>query len=61
MCRQFIREFCSLDMPVLLVPGDYLSDAELVAGKEKAKIKVMTVGELLPESFGPEHLPQVKN
>ncbi|KAF8886319.1 hypothetical protein BD779DRAFT_626665 [Infundibulicybe gibba] len=23
MCRQVIREFCALDMPILLVPGDY--------------------------------------
>nr|GAT54374.1 predicted protein [Mycena chlorophos] len=22
-CRQFIREFCAQDMPILLVPGDY--------------------------------------
>ncbi|KAL5531140.1 hypothetical protein ACEPAG_4016 [Sanghuangporus baumii] len=55
MCRQVIREFCSLDMPVFLVPGNYLDDG--VEKSEKVDIKTMTVGQLLPESFGPEHLP----
>ncbi|KAI5117332.1 hypothetical protein M0805_001937 [Coniferiporia weirii] len=56
ICRQVIREFCALDMPVLLVPGNYLDEG--VEESEKKLIKVMTVGELLPESFGPEHLPK---
>ncbi|KAL5536605.1 hypothetical protein ACEPAF_428 [Sanghuangporus sanghuang] len=55
MCRQVIREFCSLDMPVFLVPGNYLDDG--VEKSKKVDIKIMTVGQLLPESFGPEHLP----
>lgn len=43
-CRQVLREFAPLDAPV------YLSDA---AGD----VHTTTVGELLPRSFGPEHLP----
>ncbi|KAI6028646.1 cytidine deaminase [Pisolithus orientalis] len=51
ICRQVLREFCTLDMPVFLVPVDY--------PKKDAKdggILKMTVGGLLPYSFGPEHL-----
>ncbi|MCJ1315484.1 hypothetical protein MMC15_000804 [Xylographa vitiligo] len=42
-CRQFMREFCGLEMPIFMydVKGDYV---------------VMTLGELLPMSFGPDHL-----
>ncbi|ETW78562.1 hypothetical protein HETIRDRAFT_410632 [Heterobasidion irregulare TC 32-1] len=50
ICRQVIREFCALAMPVLLVPAGYTS-----AVKEDG-IKETTVGGLLPDSFGPEHL-----
>lgn len=57
MCRQVIREFCALDMPVYLVPGNYLDENVEEGGK--VDVKIMTVGELLPESFGPEHLPNV--
>ncbi|THH19138.1 hypothetical protein EW146_g1975 [Bondarzewia mesenterica] len=53
ICRQFIREFCALDMPVLLVPSGYTSSAD---GKEALKLMETTVGALLPDSFGPEHL-----
>ncbi|MCJ1288488.1 hypothetical protein MMC34_000016 [Xylographa carneopallida] len=42
-CRQSLREFCGLEVPVFMydVKGDYV---------------VMTLGELLPMSFGPDHL-----
>ncbi|KAJ5860633.1 APOBEC/CMP deaminase zinc-binding [Penicillium soppii] len=43
MCRQFIREFTSLDFPVYMYDGE-------------GKHKVMTMNELLPESFGPGQL-----
>ena len=43
-----IREFCSLDTPILLAASDYLN-------KEDG-VKEMTVAELLPYSFGPEDL-----
>ena len=37
VCRQFMAEFCSADFPVILFDGE--------------KPKVLTLGELLPESF----------
>ncbi|MCJ1414816.1 hypothetical protein MMC32_001145 [Xylographa parallela] len=42
-CRQFMREFCGLEMPIFMydVKGEYV---------------VMTLGELLPMSFGPRDL-----
>jgi len=44
MCRQFLREFCELDMPIFMhnAAGAY---------------EIKTMGELLPISFGPEALP----
>ncbi|KAF7854648.1 hypothetical protein EAF04_010217 [Stromatinia cepivora] len=44
MCRQFIREFCELDMPIFMFDnnGDFV---------------VARLEELLPMSFGPEALP----
>ncbi|GME54628.1 CMP/dCMP deaminase zinc-binding protein [Neofusicoccum parvum] len=44
MCRQFLREFLDLDTPIFMHTkgGEY---------------KVMTMGELLPLSFGPDVLP----
>lgn len=43
VCRQVMAEFCSLDMPVIIAksPADYFT---------------MTLGELLPLSFGPANL-----
>ncbi|KAK4507969.1 hypothetical protein PRZ48_001704 [Zasmidium cellare] len=43
MCRQFIREFCELNMPILMYDKD-------------GKSVVMTLEQLLPMSFGPEKL-----
>ena len=44
ICRQVLREFaCDLDMPVII-------------GAAGGDITVRTLGELLPESFGPEDL-----
>ncbi|KAI0308704.1 cytidine deaminase-like protein [Amylostereum chailletii] len=48
ICRQVIREFCALKMPVLLVPAGYTP--------EKGGILETTVEGLLPHSFGPEDL-----
>ncbi|RDB27680.1 Cytidine deaminase [Hypsizygus marmoreus] len=59
LCRQVIREFCALDMPVLLVPGDYPKPddgSEKKPGVTEGGVKETTLGELLPDSFGPEHL-----
>lgn len=60
ICRQVIREFCALDMPVLLVPGDYPQKLEegqeQKPGYTEGGVKETTLDELLPDSFGPEHL-----
>ena len=62
ICRQVLREFCALDMPVLLVPGDYpqdIKDKEKEDGKpalSEGGVREYTLGELLPDSFGPEQL-----
>ncbi|KAL7803731.1 cytidine deaminase [Trichoderma aethiopicum] len=44
MCRQFIREFCTMKTPIIMFDknSDYV---------------VMTVDQLLPMSFGPDALP----
>lgn len=44
MCRQFLREFCELEVPVFMF-------------NKKGEFKVRTIGELLPLSFGPDVLP----
>ncbi len=43
VCRQVLREFCADDFPVILV-------------RSAQDWRVMTLGELLPASFGPEHV-----
>ncbi|OSX64565.1 hypothetical protein POSPLADRAFT_1039444 [Postia placenta MAD-698-R-SB12] len=54
ICRQVLREFCALNMPVLLVPADY--DQRVAEGKAGGGVLETSIGELLPHSFGPEHL-----
>ncbi|CAG9938184.1 unnamed protein product [Clonostachys rosea f. rosea IK726] len=44
MCRQFIREFVNLSIPVFMFD-------------KNQDFVVMTMGELLPMSFGPDRLP----
>ncbi|KAJ7644042.1 cytidine deaminase [Roridomyces roridus] len=60
MCRQVIREFCAQDMPILLVPGDYPKppgdESEGKPGVTEGGVKETSIAELLPDSFGPEHL-----
>ncbi|KAF8625480.1 hypothetical protein AX15_005354 [Amanita polypyramis BW_CC] len=62
MCRQVLREFCSNDMPVLLVPGDYPQstlpedDPSKPGVFTEGGIRDTTVGILLPDSFGPGEL-----
>ena len=41
-CRQVLREFCAPDFPVFLKNGD--------------TIETRTLAQLLPDSFGPDHL-----
>jgi cytidine deaminase len=43
VCRQVILELCAPDMPVVL-------------GNLKGDMKVVTVSELLPHAFAPEHV-----
>lgn len=54
MCRQFIREFCALSMPILLVPADY--GARAGSAEEGDGVVERTLDQLLPDSFGPEQL-----
>jgi len=44
MCRQFLREFCELEVPIFMF-------------NKNGEYKVRTMGELLPMSFGPDVLP----
>ncbi|KAF2088122.1 cytidine deaminase [Saccharata proteae CBS 121410] len=44
MCRQFLREFLQLDTPIFMHTRD-------------GRFQVKTMGELLPDSFGPDVLP----
>ncbi|CAM1506712.1 Fc.00g063530.m01.CDS01 [Cosmosporella sp. VM-42] len=44
MCRQFIREFCSLKTPIIMFD-------------KNEDFVIMKLGELLPLSFGPDSLP----
>ncbi|KZV60416.1 cytidine deaminase [Peniophora sp. CONT] len=50
ICRQVIREFCALKMPILLVPSGYDASAA------EDRVLETTIDALLPHSFGPEHL-----
>ncbi|KUJ11009.1 cytidine deaminase [Mollisia scopiformis] len=45
MCRQFIREFCELQTPIIMFDKD-------------GNFVVMRLEQLLPLSFGPEALPR---
>ncbi|KAF5341031.1 hypothetical protein D9611_005913 [Ephemerocybe angulata] len=60
MCRQVLREFCANDMPIYLVPGDYprpLKENERPEdGFIEGGVRLTNLGELLPDSFGPEQL-----
>lgn len=54
ICRQVLREFCALEMPVLLVPNDYKK--QQADGKIDGGVLETSIGGLLPHSFGPEDL-----
>lgn len=58
ICRQFIREFCALSMPVYMVWNEWDGAAAADDDDEIATkgVLVKTLEELLPLSFGPEHL-----
>ncbi|CAE6431627.1 unnamed protein product [Rhizoctonia solani] len=50
ICRQFIREFCSLKMPIHMVKSSYS------IANANDTVKTVLLEEILPYSFGPEHL-----
>ena len=60
ICCQILREFCSLDMPIFLVPGDYPKPQEpgqeAKPGYTEGGVRETTLKELFPYGFGPEHL-----
>jgi len=62
ICRQILREFCALDMPILLVPGDYpqknppKQDPSKPGKTTEGGVRETTLGALFPDSFGPEDL-----
>ena len=53
ICRQVIREFCALEMPILLVPAGYESGT---GSNDDVGLLETTVEGLLPHSFGPDAL-----
>ncbi|CUA68301.1 Cytidine deaminase [Rhizoctonia solani] len=55
ICRQFIREFCSLKMPIYMIKSSYTpATAETTS-------KAVSLEDVLPYSFGPEHLEMSRN
>ena len=52
ICRQVIREFCALKMPILLVPAGY----ESANDNDAPDLLETSLEELLPHSFGPDAL-----
>ncbi len=61
ICRQFMREFVPLSMPIYMVAAGFpttskFSDAAAAALGDERLIKMRTMEQLLPDSFGPENL-----
>ncbi|KAF8600525.1 cytidine deaminase [Ceratobasidium sp. AG-I] len=55
ICRQFIREFCPLSIPILMASADYTPET---ASKT---LKSVTLEDILPYSFGPDDLERPRN
>lgn len=51
-----IREFCPLDTPILMVPANYSREHPDGLKDGTGKVEEVTLGYLLPHSFGPGHL-----
>ena len=49
ICRQFMREFCEKDEFLVILP-------EVSGDGKVTDYEIMTLEELMPVSFGPEHL-----
>ncbi|KAK8865880.1 cytidine deaminase [Kwoniella newhampshirensis] len=62
ICRQFLREFLDPHTPIYLLGGAYpLGDipnflSHLESEEAKKYVVTMTMDEVLPNSFGPDHL-----
>lgn len=63
MCRQMIREFCELDMPIYMYGRRNDAGQDYPQGiSETDELRIcgepviMTIGELLPMSFGPNDM-----
>ncbi|WWC66352.1 cytidine deaminase [Kwoniella pini CBS 10737] len=63
ICRQFLREFLSPNIPIYFVSSEYPLNSGIpnwlnnIQSQEASKfIKRMTMEELLPNSFGPDNL-----
>ncbi|KAG8742848.1 hypothetical protein FRC10_000827 [Ceratobasidium sp. 414] len=55
ICRQFIREFCSLSTPIIMASSNYTPETA------SETVKVLTLEEILPYSFGPEDLERPRD
>ncbi|CAE6474074.1 unnamed protein product [Rhizoctonia solani] len=55
ICRQFIREFCSLKIPIYMIKSSY------TPATADTTSKAVSLEEILPYSFGPEHLEMPRN
>ncbi|KAG8683493.1 hypothetical protein FRC09_016047, partial [Ceratobasidium sp. 395] len=55
ICRQFIREFCPLSTPILMVSANYTPETA------SETVLSVTLGEILPYSFGPEDLERPRD
>lgn len=55
ICRQVLREFCPLKMPIFLVSAAYDPSQDSSTDEKKTLLETTLEG-LLPHSFGPEHL-----
>ncbi|WVO17865.1 cytidine deaminase [Cryptococcus depauperatus] len=62
ICRQFLREFLELQVPIYFISGSYPVDeapsflGNLQSDESKEFVAKVTMGEILPHSFGPNHL-----
>ncbi|KAF8600529.1 cytidine deaminase [Ceratobasidium sp. AG-I] len=55
ICRQFIREFCPLSTPILMVSSNYTPE------NASETVKSVALEEILPYSFGPEDLERPRD
>ncbi|KAF8798633.1 cytidine deaminase-like protein [Phlegmacium glaucopus] len=54
ICLQVIREFCALEMPILLVPGNH---PQVLDSVQEDGVRETTLGKLFPDSLGPAFHP----